>query len=152
MFSCGLNYDSPQVVRRGAYLVGTHGLVPGKLLTPCSALVQSAMGLGTELALGSLSSWTVHRQSPCPRSPPIPIDDWPSLDDVFSPCSSNVPQIGAQPPFLLRWSPQFFAKQAPAAFHHDPATNKLSLCPEVAEPWIRKQYATDEEHTHCWFY
>ena len=44
---------------------------------------------------------------------------------------------GAQPPFLLRWSPSKLAQEAPSVFQHDPATNSLSLKPGVPEPWIR---------------
>ena len=44
----------------------------------------------------------------------------------------------AQPPFLLRYSPRLFAKEAPTWFEHDPDTNRLSLKPGVARPWVRQ--------------
>ena len=39
----------------------------------------------------------------------------------------GTPRVDAQPPFLLRYSPSLFAKEAPAMFKHDPDTNRLSL-------------------------
>ena len=39
----------------------------------------------------------------------------------------GTPDTGAQPPFVLRYSPQLFAKEAPELFEHDPDTNRLSL-------------------------
>jgi len=57
----------------------------------------------------------------------------------------------AQPPFLLRWSPAFFAKELPYVFAHDPATNRLSLMGDVDEPWLRKaHYKNDDKRT--WLY
>ena len=65
-----------------------------------------------------------------------------------SPCKD------AQPPFLLRYSPQLFAKEAPEMFNHDPETNRLSLKPGVlVEPWIRQAHVTiptDDENV--WLY
>ena len=53
----------------------------------CSpALRQSAIGLGSEIALGSLSSWKVHRHRPRTFSPPNPMDDCSGSDVSFSPC------------------------------------------------------------------
>lgn len=46
------------------------------------------------------------------------------------------PVTEAQPPFLLRWSPGFYASEAPVVFAHDPETNRLSLQPGVGEPWL----------------
>ena len=43
-----------------------------------------------------------------------------------------------QPPCLLRYSPESFAKEAPIWFEHDSATNRLSLRPGVAKPWMRQ--------------
>ena len=62
------------------------------------------------------------------------------------------PHVGAQPPFLLRWSPQFFPNQAPAVFQHDPETNRLSLCPGAEEPWVRQFRAAGEDRSQCWLY
>ena len=44
----------------------------------------------------------------------------------------------AQPPCLLRFSPQLFAKEAPSMFEHDLSTNCLRLKPGSAEPWLRR--------------
>jgi len=57
----------------------------------------------------------------------------------------------AQPPFLLRWSPAFFAKEVPAVFAHDPETNRLSLIGDVHEPWLRKVHSRNDAH-RTWLY
>jgi len=44
----------------------------------------------------------------------------------------------AQPPFLLRWSPAFFAREVPNIFAHDEDTNRLYLVEGVHEPWLLK--------------
>ena len=49
----------------------------------------------------------------------------------------GTPQTGAQPPFLLRYSPQLFSKEAPELFEYDPDTNRLSLKEGKREPWLR---------------
>ena len=49
---------------------------------------------------------------------------------------SGEPDVDAQPPFLLRFSPAFFAKEIPSTFQHDPASNTLSLRDGVDAPWI----------------
>jgi len=51
----------------------------------------------------------------------------------------------AQPPFLLRWSPARFAREAPAIFVHDPDTNRLSLRDNVNEPWLRKTHSRNDD-------
>ena len=51
---------------------------------------------------------------------------------------SGEPDTKAQPPFLLRFSPQMFANECPEMFVHDPVTNNLSLRPDAFPPWIRK--------------
>ena len=59
----------------------------------------------------------------------------------------------AQPPFLLRYSPQLFAKEAPEMFVYDADTNRLSLRDGMAEPWLRPSYpnmAQDDPNT--WLY
>ena len=61
--------------------------------------------------------------------------------------------VGAQPPFLLRWSPSFFAKEVPAAFEYDAAENRLRLKAGVEPPWLRqfgKGGATDPDAS--WLY
>ena len=62
-------------------------------------------------------------------------------------------QVDAQPPFLLRWSPSFFAREIPAMFKHDEATNSLSLKEGEAPPWKRtfgRGGASDTEDS--WLY
>ena len=54
-------------------------------------------------------------------APPIDRDGNLLLND------DGTPDVNAQPPFLLRFSPRLFAKEAPAMFKHDPETNRLSL-------------------------
>ena len=59
----------------------------------------------------------------------------------------------AQPPFLLRYSPALFAKEAPAMFEHDPTTNRLSLKGE--RPWVRPthgHYGRYVEEHKTWLY
>jgi hypothetical protein len=47
------------------------------------------------------------------------------------------PNVDAQPPFLLRYSPALFAAEMPAVFAHDPDTNRLCLKPGMPRPWVR---------------
>ena len=49
----------------------------------------------------------------------------------------GTPAKDAQPPFLLRYSPALFAKEAPAMFKHDVDTNRLSLVEGADPPWLR---------------
>ena len=62
------------------------------------------------------------------------------------------PQVGAQPPFLLRYSPQFFARgsAAPSWFVHDSDTNRLSLRPGAHPPWMRPAAPAGEQD--IWLY
>jgi len=62
-------------------------------------------------------------------------------------------RIEAQPPFLLRFSPQLFAKEAPEIFEYDPATNRLRLKEGKRQPWLKsfKNRSKDEANT-CWLY
>ena len=55
--------------------------------------------------------------------------------------------MNAQPPFLLRYSPLFFARSdaAPAWFVHSKRTNRLSLRQGVQPPWIRPNAPTGEQ-------
>ena len=62
----------------------------------------------------------------------------------------GTPKTEAQPPFLLRWSPAFYAQEAPAVFAHDPETNTLSLQPNVQEPWLVKDVRKNT--TDTWLY
>ncbi len=55
----------------------------------------------------------------------------------------GVPDTQAQPPFLLRFSPQLFAKECPELFVHDPETNNLRLRYDKLPPWIRKAALCD---------
>ena len=59
----------------------------------------------------------------------------------------------AQPPFLLRYSPQLFAKEAPTWFEHDPETNRLSLRPGVPKPWVRQPVPSVQmDESRPWLY
>ena len=49
----------------------------------------------------------------------------------------GVPTTHAQPPFLLRFSPRSFAKEAPEIFDYDPVTNRLRLKEGKREPWLK---------------
>eukprot|EP00665_Eupelagonemidae_sp_cell47_P016565 gene16565-biopygen8873 len=42
----------------------------------------------------------------------------------------------AQPPFLLRWSPDAFARFCPSHFTYDASTNRLRLRDGKVEPWL----------------
>jgi len=70
------------------------------------------------------------------------------------PCNRDgktIDDVNAQPPCLLRYSPAAFAKEAPALFVHDPATNRLSLKAGMREPWIRfrRGDAPPTEWSYC---
>ena len=60
------------------------------------------------------------------------------------------PRSDAQPPFLLRWSPMFFAKEAPDMFHYNAETNAVSLRDGCEPPWMHK--GIKEESTNTWLY
>ncbi len=65
----------------------------------------------------------------------------------------GVPQTRAQPPFLLRYSPQLFASECAAAFKHDPQTNKLSIREGMTEPWLRPAGSrAADAHKSTWYY
>ena len=65
---------------------------------------------------------------------------------------SGAPDLRAQPPCLLRYSPSLFAKEAPAAFEHDPATNCLTLKPGQAPPWLRQSEKAPPGDPNIWLY
>ena len=48
---------------------------------------KSAISSSTEIVLGSLPSWKVHRHRPCTFSPPVLVDDSSGPDVTFSPCN-----------------------------------------------------------------
>jgi len=62
------------------------------------------------------------------------------------------PETQAQPPFLLRFSPQMLAKEAPEIFEHDPETNGLRLKAGKHEPWIKQESHRTKETTNTWTY
>ena len=64
----------------------------------------------------------------------------------------GVPETKAQPPFLLRFSPQLFAKEAPEIFDHDPETNRLRLKEGKTEPWIKPESNRSKDTTKTWLY
>lgn len=70
------------------------------------------------LLYGSASG---HGISNCKAGHPI------DKDGVALHTDSGCPDIEAQPPCFLRFSPQLFAKEVPYVFEHDSATNRLRL-------------------------
>ena len=80
--------------------------------------------------------------------PPIDCQDKVLVD------SDGVPATGMQPPCLLRYSPQLFAREAPEMFQHETTTNKLSLKPGKGAPWLRPPHGRHkEESKDCtWLY
>ena len=77
---------------------------------------------------------------------PIDRDGNPVLDP------EGLPDARAQPPFLLRYSPSLFAKEAPAMFKHDAETNRLSLQPGRREPWLRLAHSRQAVANATWLY
>ena len=59
-----------------------------------------------------------------------------------------------QPPFLLRWSPDFFAKALPDVFAWDNASNKLSVrtCHRERPPWKRGAHHAHKDDKETWLY
>ena len=57
-----------------------------------------------------------------------------------------------QPPFLLRYSPQLFAKEVPVLFQHDADTNRLSLKPGAEEPWRKRSKHQQVPLRSSWYY
>jgi len=99
--------------------VGAKPLFDG-LCSQCGTLLHGAVNHNS-----ALSNKTV--------GPPTDRDGVVLQHDDGSPCTD------AQPPFLLRFSPQLFAKEAPEMFHHDATTNRLSLREGKREPWLRDE-------------
>ena len=64
----------------------------------------------------------------------------------------GVPQTDAQPPFVLRFSPKVFAEEAPAMFHYDPETNRLSIVEGMQAPWLRGESRAGDAHKATWLY
>ena len=64
----------------------------------------------------------------------------------------GTPKMDAQPPFLLRYSPQLFAKECPELFAHDPETNRLWLHEDKSEPWLRERFHVKSEKHKTWLY
>ena len=85
----------------------------------------------------SMCGTLLHDLSNGHRGDPVNRDGNPLLKP------SGEPDVDAQPPFLLRFSPAFFAKEIPSIFQHDPATNSLVLPDGVDAPWIADQVQTD---------
>jgi hypothetical protein len=83
------------------------------------------------------------------HGPPIDADDQSLPPDPNSLRSK-------QPPFLLRWSPRFFAAMAPAVFEWSEETNRLALKPDHRErpPWVlrgtgRTKAAAEQPWQYC---
>jgi len=62
------------------------------------------------------------------------------------------PDTGAAPPFLLRYSPRLFAKEAPEMFVWDETTNALSLKPGREPPWLRQYVGGVPTDSLTWLY
>ena len=75
--------------------------------------------------------------------PPIDRHGQPALDE------SGSPDLQAQPPCLLRYSPSLFAKDAPAVFQYDEATNRLAMKPGQTPPWLRPSEGGRIALLHC---
>ena len=61
--------------------------------------------------------------------------------------ADGLPDIDAQPPCFLRFSPHLFAEEAPWLFEHDPDTNVLRLRREdEGYPWVSEK---DGEWLYC---
>ena len=60
----------------------------------------------------------------------------------------------AQPPFLLRWSPDFLAKHAPDVFSYNKTTNKLSLKTAHRDrpPWKTEMHHRQQDKRKAWLY
>ena len=80
--------------------------------------------------------------------PPIDIDDNVPVDDDGEPATQ------AQPPCLRRYSPQLFAKEAPAMFAYTEKTNCLSLREGKEPPWLRPVHgrSTKASEDCTWLY
>ena len=80
--------------------------------------------------------------------PPIDIADLVLVD------ADGEPITNAQPPFLLRYSPQLFAREAPEMFGYEVKTNRLFLQPNQTAPWLRPPHGrhTDRNHDCTWLY
>ena len=65
---------------------------------------------------------------------------------------TGAPMTTAQPPFLLRFSPRLFAKEAPAVFAYDERTNTLSLKATAQPPWIRTVFGRGVDRQKTWKY
>ncbi len=78
--------------------------------------------------------------------PPLTRDGLPALRP------DGTPRVEAQPPFLLRYSPEIFARELPAVFIHEPETNRLRLRDGVREPWLRQRRGDQQESADAWLY
>ena len=98
---------------------------------------------------GTLLHGEIHKRSSLSNKctgPPCNRDGVPLENSDGSVCT------GAQPPFLLRYSPHFFAKELPGIFEHDIKTNRLSLKEGVKEPWLRPAHSRYTEKTKTWLF
>ena len=114
--------------------VGRRPLIDG-MCARCSALLH-----GTLYQTSALSNKRM--------GPPIDRDDNVLVDD------EGVPATSAQPPCLLRYSPQLFAHELPEMFAHDGLTNGLSLKPGKTAPWLRPTHGrfTEASKDCTWLY
>ena len=89
-----------------------------------------------------------HTASSNKRTGP-PVD----ADGNFLPVVDGKAQLDKQPPFLLRYGPQLFAKEAPSISSYCDKSNTLKLQPGVGqEPWIRPKHSGYTESVKVWLY
>ena len=78
--------------------------------------------------------------------PPIDRHGQRALDENGS------PDLRAQPPCLLRYSPSLYAKEAPTVFAYDEATNRLTIKPGQVPPWLRPSEHLPPGDPNIWIY
>jgi hypothetical protein len=129
------NLPADEALELGRYFlwgqaVGSKALFDG-ICAQCGTLLHGALNQNSALS------------NKC-TGPPSNRDGKALFDDDGAPVTS------AQPPFLLRYSPKLFAKDAPSVFVYDEETNRLSLQEGIKrEPWRR---ATDAGGPNTWLY
>ena len=85
-----------------------------------------------------------------------------NLTDGYSNKTNGVPmdidqqevQQDAQPPFLLRWTPEYLASLVPDVFLWDAASNRVELREEHRErpPWKTQGHHRQQNDDQAWLY
>ena len=128
------NTTAPEALELGHWfqrgqMISKRSLFDG-ICAMCGVLLYSTLGQN------SIASY--HQGPPISRDGRILVNE------------QGVPETEAQPPFLLRFSPQMLAKECPEMFVHDPETNNLRLQHDKYPPWIKKLAGNDR--TKTWLY